>query len=177
MAAGWRARVVADDNALVDRAAAERAGLGWFGKNSNILLPGAGSWFLLGSVVTDAPLPTAAPVGDGCGSCRRCLSACPTGALVGPGVLDARRCLAWLLQATGVFPFEFRVALEGRIYGCDDCQDVCPANRLVARVGGSGNGQGSNGAPGEAATNAERTGRRGRRRPARIALGHRRLVA
>ena len=137
MAAGWRARVVADDNALVDRAAAERAGLGWFGKNSNILLPGAGSWFLLGSVVTDAPLPTAAPVGDGCGSCRRCLSACPTGALVGPGVLDARRCLAWLLQATGVFPFEFRVALEGRIYGCDDCQEVCPANRLVARVGGT----------------------------------------
>jgi epoxyqueuosine reductase len=155
MAAGWRARVVADDNALVDRAAAERAGLGWFGKNSNILLPGAGSWFLLGSVVTDAPLPTAAPVGDGCGSCRRCLSACPTGALVGPGVLDARRCLAWLLQATGVFPFEFRVALEGRIYGCDDCQEVCPANRLVARVGGSGNGQGSNGARVEAATNAD----------------------
>ncbi len=155
MAAGWRAGVVADDNALVDRAAAERAGLGWFGKNSNILLPGAGSWFLLGSVVTDAPLPSATPVGDGCGSCRRCLSTCPTGALVGPGVLDARRCLAWLLQATGVFPFEFRVALEGRIYGCDDCQDVCPANRLVARVGGSGDGQGANGARGEAATNVD----------------------
>ena len=155
MAAGWRATVVADDNALVDRAAAERAGLGWFGKNSNILLPGAGSWFLLGSVVTDAPLPTAAPVGDGCGSCRRCLSACPTGALVGPGVLDARRCLAWLLQATGVFPFEFRVALEGRIYGCDDCQDVCPANRLAAHMDGSGRGQGSNGARARPRRNAE----------------------
>ncbi len=132
--AGWRARVVADDNALVDRAAAERAGLGWFGKNSNILLPGRGSWFLLGSVVTDAPLPPSTPVGDGCGPCRRCLSSCPTGALVAPGVLDARRCLASLLQVPGVFPFEYRVALGDRIYGCDDCQEVCPANRLVSRL-------------------------------------------
>ena len=78
--AGWRAHVVADDNGLVDRAAAERAGLGWFGKNSNILMPGQGSWFLLGSVVTDAPLPPDEPVADGCGSCRRCFSSCPTGA-------------------------------------------------------------------------------------------------
>ncbi len=136
--AGWRARVVADDNALVDRAAAQRAGLGWFGKNSNILLPGRGSWFLLGSVVTDAPLPPSDPVGDGCGSCRRCIGACPTAALVAPGVLDARKCLAWLVQATGVFPFEYRVALEGRIYGCDDCQEICPVNRLVARMATTG---------------------------------------
>ena len=77
-------------------------------------------------------------MGDGCGSCRRCISACPTGALVAPGVLDARKCLAWLVQATGVFPFEFRVALEGRIYGCDDCQEICPANRLVARMATTG---------------------------------------
>jgi epoxyqueuosine reductase len=132
--AGWRARVVFDDNALVDRAVAERAGIGWFGKNSNVLLPGRGSWFLLGSVVTDAPLPVSTRVQDGCGPCRRCLASCPTGALVAPGVLDARRCLAWLLQATGVFPFEYRAALGGRIYGCDDCQDVCPANRLAARM-------------------------------------------
>jgi epoxyqueuosine reductase len=132
--AGWQARVVFDDNALVDRAAAERAGIGWFGKNSNVLLPGRGSWFLLGSVVTDAPLPVSKRVDDGCGPCKRCLGSCPTGALVAPGVLDARRCLAWLLQATGVFPFEYRAALGGRIYGCDDCQDVCPANRLAARL-------------------------------------------
>ena len=130
--AGWQARVIFDDNALVDRAAAERAGLGWFGKNSNVLLPGRGSWFLLGSVVTDAPLPVGTPVEDGCGTCQRCLGSCPTRALVAPGVLDARRCLAWLLQAPGVFPFEYRAALGGRIYGCDDCQDVCPANRLAA---------------------------------------------
>jgi epoxyqueuosine reductase len=132
--AGWQARVVFDDNALVDRAAAERAGIGWFGKNSNVLLPGLGSWFLLGSVVTDAPLPLGTPVEDGCGPCSRCLGSCPTGALVAPGVLDARRCLAWLLQAPGVFPIEYRAALSGRIYGCDDCQDVCPANRLAARL-------------------------------------------
>lgn len=129
--AGWAARVVVDDNALVDRAAAQRAGLGWYGKNTNILLPGRGSWFLLGSVVTDAPLAADAPVADGCGPCRRCLGSCPTGALVAPGVLDARRCLAWLLQAEGVFPFEHRQALGARIYGCDDCQEACPANRVA----------------------------------------------
>lgn len=127
---GWRARVLADDNALVDRAAAHRAGLGWWGKNANLLLPGLGSWYVLGSVVTDAPLePTAGEVPDGCGSCTRCLTDCPTGAIVEPGVVDARRCLAWLLQAEGAFPVEHRVALGDRIYGCDECQDVCPANR------------------------------------------------
>jgi epoxyqueuosine reductase len=151
---GWRAMVVADDNALVDRAAAERAGLGWFGKNSNILLPGLGSWFLLGSVVTDAPLPAGDPVGDGCGSCRRCLVSCPTGALVAPGVLDARKCLAWLLQAAGVFPFEYRVPLEGRVYGCDDCQEVCPPNRVMARTASSG-GRPRGEAPGEGEGEAE----------------------
>src|ERR1019366_2825144 len=118
---GWRATVVCDDNALVDRAAAHRAGLGWFGKNSLILLPGLGSWFVLGTVVTDAPLPAvdpseAPPHGDGCRTCSRCLTGCPTGALVAPGVLDARRCLAWLVQEPGSFPEEYRQALGGRIY-------------------------------------------------------------
>jgi epoxyqueuosine reductase len=134
-AAGFRATVVADDNALVDRAAAHRAGLGWYGKNTNLLLPGNGSWFVLGSVVTDAALPSARqPLADGCGSCRRCLPACPTGALVAPGVLDARRCLAWLVQAPGVFPREYRAALGGRLYGCDDCQEVCPENVAADRA-------------------------------------------
>jgi epoxyqueuosine reductase len=128
--AGWRARVLVDDNALVDRAAAHRAGIGWWGKNANLLLPGLGSWYLLGSVVTDAPLPpSSSEVGDRCGSCTRCLDGCPTGAFTGPGVIDARRCLAWLLQADGTFPLEHRVALGDRIYGCDECQDVCPPNR------------------------------------------------
>jgi epoxyqueuosine reductase len=128
-AADWAARVVADDNALVDREAAVRAGLGWYGKSSNVLLPGRGSWFVLGTVITDAPLEPSQPVGDGCGTCTRCISACPTGAIIAPGVVDARRCLAWLVQAPGSFPVEHRVALGDRIYGCDDCQDVCPPNR------------------------------------------------
>ena len=128
---GWRTRVLVDDNALVDREAAHRAGIGWYGKSSNLLLPGQGSWFVLGSVVTDAPLPPTATeaVADGCGPCTRCITGCPTGAIVAPGVVDARRCLAWLLQAEGPFPLEFRQALGDRIYGCDDCQEVCPPNR------------------------------------------------
>jgi epoxyqueuosine reductase len=132
-AAGHRAVVVADDNAMVDRAVAVRAGIGWAGKNSNVLLPGRGSWFVLGSVITDAELtPTGAPIADGCGSCRRCLDGCPTGAIVAPGVVDARRCLAWHVQASGDFPREFRSALGDRIYGCDDCQEVCPPSRRGA---------------------------------------------
>jgi epoxyqueuosine reductase len=133
---GWSARVVADSNALVDREAAYRAGLGWYGKNANLLIPGEGSWFVLGSVVTDAPLePTGgdAPVADGCGACTRCIDACPPSAIVAPGVVDARRCLAWLVEAPGSFPVEFREALGDRIYGCDDCQEVCPPNRVVDR--------------------------------------------
>lgn len=131
---GFRAVVFADENDLVDREVAWRAGLGWFGKNANLLLPGAGSWFVLGSVVTTAPLAIdSTPAPDGCGSCRACYDACPTGAIVGDGVIDARRCLAWLVQRTGVFPFEHRVALHDRIYGCDDCQDSCPP---TVRLGG-----------------------------------------
>ncbi|HLH29425.1 MAG TPA: 4Fe-4S double cluster binding domain-containing protein, partial [Acidimicrobiales bacterium] len=135
--AGWRAAVVCDDNALVDRAAAHRAGLGWFGRNSLILLPGLGSRLLLGSVVTDAPLVAApgppAEHGSGCGTCHRCQAACPTGALDEDGVVDARRCLAWLLQAEGPFPADHRAALGDRIYGCDECQRSCPVNRLADR--------------------------------------------
>lgn len=134
VAAGWRAIVISDENNLVDRAAAHRAGLGWFGRNSNLLLPGVGSWFVLGSVITDAALePTGAVVADGCGSCNRCTPACPTGAIVAPGVIDARRCLAWVVQAPGPIPSDLRVSMGDRIYGCDDCQDVCPPNRVELR--------------------------------------------
>jgi len=134
-AGGHRAVVSSDENSLVDRAAAHRAGIGWWGKSANILVRGAGSMVVLGSVITDAPVEMAEPelVPDGCGPCRQCLDGCPTGALVAPGVLDARRCLAWLVQADGVFDPDFRVALGDRLYGCDDCQDACPPNRVRLR--------------------------------------------
>ena len=132
---GHRAVVFADENDLVDREVAHRAGLGWFGKNANLLLPGAGSFFSLGSIVTTAIFPPATqPAPDGCGTCRICIDACPTAAIVDNGVVDARRCLAWLVQKPGVFPVEFRESLGDRIYGCDDCQSTCPPNvRLSAR--------------------------------------------
>ncbi len=129
---GFDALCVYDDNRLVDRAAAARAGLGWLGRNTMLLSRELGSWTVLGSVVTTADLPVAAEVQlDGCGPCRRCQSACPTGALDESGVLDANRCLAWLVQAPGTFPHRYRDALGDRIYGCDDCQVVCPYNDPV----------------------------------------------
>lgn len=130
---GHRAVAFADDNSIVDREVAYLGGIGWFGKNANILLPGAGSFFVLGSVVTTAEYPPAEPVPDGCGSCRRCLDGCPTGAIVAPGVVDANRCLAWLVQQAGTFPVEYREALGDRLYGCDDCQEVCPPSVRLGR--------------------------------------------
>lgn len=121
-----RAVAYADDNSIVDREVAYLGGLGWFGKNANIMLPGAGSFFVLGSIVTTADYPQREPLADGCGSCRRCLDGCPTGAIIAPGVVDANRCLAWLVQQPGTFPVQFREALGDRLYGCDDCQEVCP---------------------------------------------------
>ncbi len=142
---GFRAVAFVDDNSLVDREVAHLAGIGWFGKNANLLLPGAGSWFVLGSVVTTAPLPLQSqPVADGCGACRRCIDACPTGAIIEPGVVDAARCLAWVLQKPGSIPIELRELVGDRIYGCDDCQEVCPptvrfgpTNRATAPAGKS----------------------------------------
>ena len=136
---GHRATVFADDNSIVDREAAYRAGLGWYGKNANLLLEGLGSWFVLGCVVTTAELDTSERVvADGCGSCRRCIDSCPTGAIVEPGVVDARRCLAWLLQKPGTFDPAYREALGTRIYGCDDCQEACPPTmrRVIDRTTG-----------------------------------------
>ena len=135
---GHRAVVFADDNSIVDREVAWLAGIGWYGKNANILVPGAGSFFVIGCVVTTADLPVGDPVEDGCGTCVRCIPACPTGAIPEPGVIDANRCLSWLLQKPGVFPAEFREALHDRIYGCDDCQTACPFTRRRAPVAVTG---------------------------------------
>jgi epoxyqueuosine reductase len=133
---GHRAVAFADDNSMVDREAAWLGGIGWFGKNANLLVPGAGSWFVLGSVVTTAELTPSTPIDDGCGSCRRCLDGCPTGAIIEPGVIDGRRCIAWQLQRPGTVPVEMRIAIGDRIYGCDDCQEVCPPTVRSGRRGG-----------------------------------------
>lgn len=133
---GHKAVVVADENALVDRAVAVKAGIGWYGKSANVLLPGKGSWFVLGSVITNAELePASQPVADGCGSCTSCMDRCPTGAIIAPGVVDANLCLSWRLQAPGDFPVELRRSLGDRIYGCDDCQEYCPPSRRADRRG------------------------------------------
>jgi epoxyqueuosine reductase len=129
---GWRVSIVCDDGRLVDRAAAVRAGIGWWGKNTMVLAPGAGPWSLLGSVVTDAPLPVSKPMVRDCGACDACLPACPTGALVEPGVLDARRCIAAFLQQPGDLPVGLRTAIGDRFYGCDDCLDACPPGRRLS---------------------------------------------
>lgn len=144
--ADHRAVAFADDNSIVDREVAYLGGLGWFGKNANVLIAGAGSFFVLGSVVTTADYPPSTPVEDGCGTCRRCLDGCPTGAIVAPGVIDANRCLAWLVQRPGTFPIEHREALGDRLYGCDDCQEVCPP---TMRLGDRHRIDLAGGAPGE----------------------------
>lgn len=129
--AGHRAEVLCDDGRLVDRAAAVRAGLGWWGKSTMVLSAGHGPWLLLGSVVTDAALPESSPTRRSCGTCTACLPACPTGALVAPGVLDARRCLAALAQGPGAIPPAYRRAMGDRLYGCDDCLEACPPGRRL----------------------------------------------
>jgi epoxyqueuosine reductase len=109
---------------------------GWAGtaKNANLLLPGAGSWFVLGSIITTVDYqPTPGPAADGCGTCTRCIDDCPTGAIVAPGVIDANRCISWILQKPGSIPEQYRAAIGARIYGCDDCQDACPISVRLGR--------------------------------------------
>jgi epoxyqueuosine reductase len=131
---GNRAEILIDDNRLVDRAAAVRAGVGWWGKNSMVLAPGQGSWMLLGSVVTEAEVAPTDRMARDCGTCDACLPACPTGALTSPGFLDARLCLAAVLQTAGSIPEPLRSQVGDRLYGCDDCLQACPpGSRLLER--------------------------------------------
>jgi epoxyqueuosine reductase len=130
--AGFRAELLVDDNRLVDRAVAVRAGVGWWGKNTMVLAPGQGPWMLLGSIATDADIALTPPMQRDCGTCWACLPACPTGALISPGVLDARRCLAAIAQLPGSIPKELRQPMGDRIYGCDDCLDACPPGVRLA---------------------------------------------
>ena len=124
------ARWYIDDGPMLDRAAAGRSGLGWFGKNTNILTPELGSWVFLGQVITDLDLEEDQPLKKTCGSCVRCIDACPTGAIVAPYVLDNTRCISHLtIENRGEIPLDLRPLMGDWIFGCDICQDVCPVNR------------------------------------------------
>jgi len=130
--AGARAKALSDDSRLVDRAVAVRSGIGWWGRSTMVLVPGAGPWVLLGSIATDAPLDVDEPMVRTCGTCTACIPACPTGAILDNGVLDVRRCLAHHLQSPGLIPEELRPAVGDRLYGCDDCLTSCPpGNRAL----------------------------------------------
>ena len=125
-------RLFVDTGRMVDRAVAQRAGLGWYGKNTNILTKGWGSWIFLAEIVTDLPLEPDEPLKASCGSCEICLHACPTGALPAPYVLDNRRCISYLtIELRGSIPLELRPLMGNLIFGCDICQQVCPVNRVA----------------------------------------------
>ncbi|KAB0445044.1 tRNA epoxyqueuosine(34) reductase QueG [Lysinibacillus fusiformis] len=124
-----RIESMVDTGALVDRAVAERAGIGWSGKNCSIITPEFGSYVYLGELITNIPFSPDKPMEDECGECRLCLDVCPTGALIQGGQLDAQRCIAFLTQTKGTLPDEFRSHIGNRLYGCDTCQTVCPKNK------------------------------------------------
>lgn len=125
-------RAFTDSAPVMEKALAQKAGLGWTGKHSNLINEHAGSWFFLGELYTDLPLPVDDPAAAHCGSCTACLDCCPTDAIIAPNQVDARRCISYLtIELRGPIPTEFRALIGNRIYGCDDCQLVCPFNKFM----------------------------------------------
>ncbi len=125
-------RVFVDSAPVLEKALAQKAGIGWMGKHTNIIHDKAGSWFFLGELYTDLPLPIDTPSESHCGSCKVCIDVCPTDAITGPYQLDARRCISYLtIELRDAIPIEFRKAIGNRIYGCDDCQIFCPWNKFA----------------------------------------------
>ena len=131
-------RVYVDTGPVLEREFAVRAGLGWFGKHTNLIHKRVGSWLLIGEILLDIDLDGDRPAADHCGTCTRCIEACPTEAIVEPYVVDSRRCISYhTIELKGAIPLEYRAAMGDRVFGCDDCQDVCPWNRRAPETGHS----------------------------------------
>jgi len=129
-------RVFTDSAPVMEKPLAAKAGLGWIGKHTNLLTRRAGSWFFLGEIYTDLEFEPDHPVRDHCGTCRKCIDVCPTQAITAPYQLDATRCISYLtIELKGSIPEQFRAAIGNRVYGCDDCQAVCPWNRYAQFTG------------------------------------------
>lgn len=129
-------RLFVDSAPVLEKPLAEKAGLGWIGKHTNLINKEAGSWFFLGEIYTDIHLPVDVAASNHCGTCRACIDVCPTGAIVAPYELDARRCISYLtIELKGEIPIEFRKLIGNRVYGCDDCQLFCPWNKFATPTG------------------------------------------
>ncbi len=132
---GCRTRIYVDTGPILEKPLAQQAGLGWIGKHTNLLTEGMGSWYFLSEILTDVALPSSQPAEDHCGTCRSCIDICPTDAIIAPYVLDSKRCISYLtIELKGVIPVEYRKAIGNRIYGCDDCQIVCPWNSYAVKT-------------------------------------------
>ena len=132
---GCKTRIYVDTGPILEKPLAQQAGLGWIGKHTNLITQGTGSWYFLSEILTDVALPLSDPAEDHCGTCRSCIDICPTQAIVAPYILDSKRCISYLtIELKGVIPVEYRKAIGNRIYGCDDCQIVCPWNSYAVKT-------------------------------------------